>query len=130
MTAVEEKSENSVKHVRSGCLDKFILVVVALGVCISAVGSFLLAEYYHVNYAFVFFAWNSILLLPIVGSDFRKQLRKPSFMIFFLGWMVIHGFTIVGLTKWADGVYWIPVIFLELFVGYFIAYFFFDVPQR
>jgi hypothetical protein len=113
-----------------GCRDKILLLGAALAVCVGGVASFLFAEHYRVNPAWVFFAWNSIFLVPLVWDDFRSLLKKPSFLIFLFGWMVLHGLTIVGLMRWVDAVYWIPILGVELFIGYFAAYSLFDVPPE
>jgi hypothetical protein len=110
--------------------DKILLVAAAFAVCIGGGAAFWFAEDYHVNPAWVFFAWNSMLLVPLVWGDFRSLLKRPSFFIFLFGWMVLHGLTIVGLMRWVDAVYWIPILGVELFIGYFAAYSLFDVPPE
>src|SRR5947208_11043608 len=85
----------------SGCRDRVLLLGAALLVCVVGGGAFLLGEIYHINPAWLFFAWNSILLIPIIGADFRNQLKKPAFAIFFATWMALHGLVVVALMKWA-----------------------------
>ena len=112
-----------------GFLDRALLLVVALTVCLVGGAAFWMAEDYHINPAWVFLAGNSILLIPLVAGDFRGMFRKPSFILFFVFWMVIHGLTVLSLMRWVSLAYWIPLLALELAVGYFIAYSFFDVPS-
>ena len=60
-------SEESSRNAGSGgCLDKVFLLGAALSVSVIGVASFVFAEIYHVNYTWVFCAWNSILLVPMV----------------------------------------------------------------
>jgi hypothetical protein len=120
---------NRTKIKPGGCLDKFLLVGAALVVCVVGGATFWLAEDYHVNPAWVFFAGNSILLVPLVGGEFRSQLKRPFFIMFFIAWMVMHGLTVLGLMRWVDVLYWIPLLAVELFIGYFAAYCLFDVPE-
>jgi len=49
--------------------------------------------------------------------------------MFFIAWMVMHGLTVLGLMRWVDVLYWIPLLAVELFIGYFAAYCLFDVPE-
>src|SRR5262245_12680244 len=74
-----------------GCLDKVLLVLVALVICVVGGAGFWLAEDHHVNPAWVFFGWNSILIIPVLVRDFRGQLKRPSFLVFLLGWGIAHG---------------------------------------
>jgi len=113
-----------------GCLDKFLLLGAAFVVCVVGGAAFWLAEDYHVNPAWVFFAGNSILLIPLLGGDFRKQFRKPLFILFFVFWMIMHGLMVLALMRWVDVLYWIPLLGVELFAGYFVAYSLFDVPAE
>lgn len=73
--------------------DKVLLVGAASIVCVIGVASFTLAESFHVNPGWVFFAGNSILMIPILAREFRGYWKKPAFIIFFLVWMAVHGFT-------------------------------------
>jgi hypothetical protein len=115
---------------RSRLWDRVLLFGTGLLVCIAGVGSGILGEIYHVNSAWLFFAWNSILLIPLVGGDFRSQLKRPSFILFFFAWMIMHGLTVLGLMRWVDVLYWIPLLAVELFIGYFAAYCLFDIPSE
>jgi hypothetical protein len=65
-----------------------------------------------------------------VGGEFRKQFAKPSFIVFFVFWMIMHGLTVLALMRWVDVLYWIPLLGVELFAGYFIAYSVFNVPAE
>jgi hypothetical protein len=110
--------------------DKTILVCAALLVCVIGGAAFWLADKYHMNPAWVFLAWNSIFLIPIVGRDFRSHWKRPPFIAFFGGWMVLHGVVMVLLTGWVPILYWAPFIVLELFLGYFFAYLLFGMPNQ
>jgi len=119
----ESVTQSNPKITRSGCRDKVLLLGAALLVCVIGGGAFLLGEIYHINPAWLFFAWNSILLIPIIGTDFRNQLKKPAFVIFFAAWMAVHGLVVIALMKWVPIALWIPSIGIEFFVGYFVAHY-------
>jgi hypothetical protein len=112
---------------RSKLWDRVLLVGIALFLCMAGVGSAILGEIYHINSAWIFFAWNSIFLIPIVGRDFRSHRKRPAFIAFFGAWMVLHGAFMVLLTARVPILYWAPFIVSELFVGYFVAYLLFGV---
>lgn len=124
------RDANRTKVKTGGCLDKFLLIGAALVVCVVGGAAFWLAEDYHVNPAWIFFAGNSILLIPLVGGEFRKQFAKPSFIVFFVFWMIMHGLTVLALMRWVDVLYWIPLLGVELFAGYFVAHSVFNVPAE
>jgi hypothetical protein len=70
--------------------DRILLVGAALLVCLIGGEAFTLADDYHINPAWVFFAWNSIFLIPIVGRRFKKpHWGNPRFIAFFGVWMVL-----------------------------------------
>src|SRR5579859_5861179 len=108
--------------------DKTLLVCAALLACVIGGAAFWLADKYHMNPAWVFLAWNSIFLIPIVGRDFRSHWKTRPFIAFFGVWMVLHGVVMVILTALIPILYWAPFIALELFVGYLFAYLLFGVP--
>jgi hypothetical protein len=94
-------------------------------------GSFLLGEIYHINPAWLFFSWNSIWLLVSVGKRFRNHFKKPEFTAFFLIWTAVHGTVVVLLMRWVRMLYWIPLMGIELFVGFLSANLLFGiVPDR
>jgi hypothetical protein len=111
--------------------DRILLVGAALLVCLIGGEAFTLADDYHINPAWVFFAWNSIFLIPIVGRRFKKtQWDNPRFIAFFGVWMVLHGVVMVFLTGRVPIIYWAPFIVLELFVGFFLARLLFGRPRN
>jgi len=119
------------KNAANGCLDRVLLVGAALLVCAIGVGSFWIADEYHVNPAWVFVAGNSILLVPIFVRDFRTQLKKPSFVAYLVAWAVIHGLFVATLMRWFSIAAMIPFLAIELTSGYFVADYFFDIrPEK
>ncbi len=111
----------------SGCLDKVLLVGSALVVCVVGGGAFWIAEDYHVKPAWVFFAWNSILMAPLFLRDFRTHLRKPFFVIYLAAWAAVHGLLIVGLMRWVPLGYWLICILIEGTIGLVLADYLFGI---
>jgi hypothetical protein len=104
-----------------GCLDKVLMVAVALIVCGFGGAAFWLAEDYHVNPAWVFFLLNSLVMVPIFIKDFRGHLRKPAFCAFLVGWAVVHGLVVVTLMRWTPLGVWILGMAVELGLGFLLA---------
>ena len=115
------------RSARSRFLDKVLLVGVGLIVCVIGVASFILAEIFRVNPVWVFFAGNSILMIPMFVREFHGYWKKPAFMIFFLVWMVVHGFVVVCLMRWVSLIYWPVFILLDLSAGFVTAHWLFGV---
>lgn len=102
--------------------DRLLLIGAALLVCVLGVGAFAVADAYHINPAWVFFGWNSILLIPVVGGDFRTKFKQPRFVLFFLVWMAVHGALVVWLMRALSIEVWMLAMAIELAIGYFVAF--------
>jgi hypothetical protein len=111
----------------SGAKDTLLLIVSAALICVFGVGSFLLADDYHVDSIWVFFAWSSILMVPLFIRDFRDHLSRTSFVVFLVMWTLLHGITVICLMRWVPLLYWLPLLLLELVIGYSVSYWVFGV---
>ena len=112
---------------RTTLWDTTLLVGTALLVVATAVASFVLGELYHLNVAWLFFAWNSILMIPLFIRNFRGHLRRLPSVLFLTVWGLIHGMIVVCLMRWVPVPYWIPVLGVELFLGYAVAHWGFEL---
>jgi hypothetical protein len=108
--------------------DRFLLVGAALFICAAGVGSGIWGEIHHTNPAWLFFAWYSISLLPLVGKEFRDYFKQPSFVGFFIAWMCVHGATFVAMIAWVPLILWPVVLVLEMGVGFTVAHWLFGFP--
>jgi hypothetical protein len=114
----------------SGFLDKVLLVGVAVLICLIGVAAFVLGETYHVSPSWLFFAWGSIGMVPLFVRNFRGQLKRPAFILFLAGWVVVHGLIVASLIHWVSLIFWLPVFGLEFLVGYLAAFWLFGaVPS-
>jgi hypothetical protein len=122
LTALEQTT------IKGRLWDRVLLILLALLVCVVGVSSGLLALANHVNSAWFFVAWNSIVMVPVFIRDFRTQLRKPLFVAFLVAWAVAHGFLILGLMRWGIGFVYGPLfMLLEGTVGLLVANHLFDI---
>ena len=111
--------------------DRVRLVGAAILVCAIGCGSFLLGELYHISPVWLFLSWNSIGLFMILGKGFCGHFKNARFTAFFLLWMAVHGTVVVMLMRWVRMLYWVPLMGLELFVGFLSADLLFGIrPDR
>jgi hypothetical protein len=109
------------------------LLGTALLICFVFVGSFTLSDLYGVSPVPMLIVWNSILMIPLFWRDFRSLWKKPSFVAFFVIWMLFHGLVVVALMRWTSIINWPVGILLELTLGLLIAHWLFGVsldPRR
>jgi hypothetical protein len=109
-------------------LDRFLLIGAALLLCVTTGVSFLLGEIYHLNPAWLFFAWNSIFLLPILWKKFRGYFGRRGFVVFFITWMCFHGATVIAMMIWVPIELWLFVLVSELAAGFLVAHWLFAFP--
>jgi hypothetical protein len=104
--------------------DRLLLVSSALLVCVVGVASFLVADAYHVSPLWPFLAYSSLALILAVGRNksFRDHWKRPAFIVFFIVWLVVHAAVVTLLLAWVSMVYLLPLICVELFVGFFFAH--------
>lgn len=111
--------------------DRVRLVGTAMLVCVIGVAAFVAGEIYHISPVWLFLSWNSIGLLLILGKGFRDHFKKAQFTAFFLLWMAAHGTVVVLLMRWVRMIYWVPLMGIELFVGFLAANLLFGIqPDR
>lgn len=105
-----------------------LLVGTATAMCVFGVSAFLLADSYRLSPVWVFFGLNSVGFVAVVWRSFRSYSKTLPFICFLAAWLMIHSAIMVALTAWFSILVWLPVILLELFVGYLIAHQLFRNP--
>jgi len=84
------------------------------------VASFLLGEIYHLNPVWFFLLWNSIGLFLILRKAFRGHFKKLSSPhSFSCGWLPTG--LLLCFHAWVRMIYWVPLMGLELFIGFLAA---------
>lgn len=114
------------KH--EGVKDKLMMLSTALLFIMVGLAAFWFADEHHVNPAWVLAAIVSMSFFPVAGWDYRNQFKRPSFLIFFILWMFIHGlmfFAVMSMFGWRG---WIPFVFVELFLFYLSLSLIFKLP--
>lgn len=106
---------------RSRLLDLGLLIGLAVLLCVGLVGSFLLAEEYHVDAKLAAVALNSVVVVPIAAKRFRRGMASHIFIPFVLIWMLCHGFLATYLTMHIRLIYWLPVFIAECAVGFWVS---------
>jgi hypothetical protein len=69
----------------TGVRDGLVVIGLALLLCLLGVSSFAVADRYHVNSSWVFFAWGSFAMIPLLLRAFRGHPRRPLFLPFLGG---------------------------------------------
>jgi len=110
------------KPLRNSIIDGSLLVASALILAALGVGSFAVADKYDVTPAWIFGGWLGIAFVVVVGRSFRSQLRRPLFLAFFAGWLATHVLLMLLAMTYLTFPSWVPLIFLELLVGYAAAF--------
>lgn len=107
--------------------DLFALLATALLVTAVGVGTFLAADIYHVNPLWVFVVILSAYFFADIGWEYRKEFRRPLFVLFLCVWLLLHSAVFVFVGD-SFGLFWYPVaVFIELFLFYATAYWFFGL---
>src|SRR2546423_2904891 len=93
-------------------LDLCFLVGSALLVCVICVGAFIVVIVRHMNPAWVFLSFISILFFAWAGEEYRKEFRSIRFIFFVCSWIVINMFVFVVILV-SFGWFWLfPALFL------------------
>lgn len=112
----------------TGIRDGLVLIGWALLVCLLIVGTFALADEYHIKTVWAFFALNSFAMIPLFLRAFRGHLKRPFMIPFLVGLAIVHGLVFIGLLKYRiPFIYWFPVFIVELSIGAWASYRFFRV---
>lgn len=112
----------------AGVRDRLLMIGIAILLCLLGVGSFFLADQYHINDRWLFIAWGSFVVIPALGRAFRGHLKQPFIVPFLGGLTIVHVLVCIGLIKWqVSFVYWFPVFIVEFSLGAWAAYRFFGI---
>ena len=116
------------KKKRSKALDIVLLVGASVLVAAVSTAAFWLADNRHVNAAWLFAAGAALIFFLVVGWGYRRKFRDPAFVSFFLGWTLVHVVVFLLVLAYMGFLWYLPIVVLELWVGYTIAIWQFGPP--
>lgn len=105
-----------------------MLLASAILVCVIGVGAFWVATDYQADTRWIFFGLNGIGFVAVVARKFPNQGKDPSFILFFMVWLIAHGIIATTLAASLPILYWVPIFGVELFVGFLVADMMFGLP--
>jgi len=108
--------------------DFVLLLAASLFVAITGTAAFWMADEHSVNPTWLFAAGAAVLFFLVVGWGYRRKFRDPSFVSFFLAWLLVHVAVYLFVLIYLGFLYYHPVVVLELWIGYTIAIWQFGPP--
>lgn len=111
-------------------LDRLALLGSSLVLIAAGIGVFLWAQNHHINVAWVFGGWVSLIFLGIVGWPFRSKFRLPNFVAFFVAWLILHAVIFLLVINYFGFGYYVPIVMLELWIGYTLLIWQFGPPDQ
>jgi Na+-transporting NADH:ubiquinone oxidoreductase subunit NqrE len=110
--------------------DRLTLVGCAILAAAVAVGSFMLSEKYRFPATAVFALWIGGGFVAVVGWSLRSRLKRPTFALFFAAWLIAYIVVTLAAIRFLK-VFWLfPVTFLELWIGYALAFWLSGPPRH
>src|SRR6266404_7945151 len=113
---------------RSKTLDFLLLLGASLFVAAAGTAAFWVADEHHVNPAWLLGAGTAVLFFAVVGWGYRRKFRDPVFVSFFFVWLLLHVAIYLLVLGYLGFLYYIPIVVLELWIGYTIAIWQFGPP--
>ncbi len=99
------------------------MLLLGASVLVAAVSTtaFLLADERHINPAWLLAAGAALIFFLVVGWGYRRKFRDPTFVSFFLSWTLVHVLMYLLVLAYLGFLWYLPIVVLELWVGYTIA---------
>ncbi|MBI3404725.1 MAG: hypothetical protein HY046_04640 [Acidobacteria bacterium] len=118
----EEKSK------RSKTNDSLLLLGAGLFVAVVPTAAFWLADVYHVSEVWLFALVGAAGFFVAVGWGYRSKFRSPAVVVFLAVWMLLHVAIYLLVLSYLGFLYYLPIMVLELWVGYAVAIWRFGPP--
>lgn len=101
------------------------LAVVAIGL-----GSYALADRYHISHLALFLAWMWVGFIAKSAEDFRGVglFKRRPFLLFIVAWAFISALVFVVSWVYLSLIGWASAMLLEAVLGYFLAHKIFKAP--
>jgi len=109
------------KKKRTKTLDFLLLVGASLLVAAALTAAFWIADERHISPAWLFGAGAALIFFLVVGWGYRRKFRDPAFVSFFLVWTLVHVLVFLSVLAYLGFLWYLPIMVLELWVGYMIA---------
>lgn len=116
------------KKKRSKVLDLLLLVGAGLVVAAASTAAFWMANERHISPGWLFAAGAALIFFLVVGWGYRRKFRDPAFVSFFLAWTLVHVLVFLLVLAYLGFLWYLPLMVLELWVGYTIAIWQFGPP--
>jgi hypothetical protein len=107
--------------------DRFALLVAAFLVVVVGGGMFVTADVYHVNSLWVFLVMLSVGFFGAVGWDYRKEFRRPLFVLFFCVWSLLNFAVFIFIRNYFTLLCYPVALFVEFCLFYATAYWLFGL---
>jgi hypothetical protein len=106
---------------RSKTLDFLLLLGASLFVAAASTAAFWVADEHHISVAWLFAAGAALIFFLVVGWGYRRKFRDPAFVSFFLVWALLHVLVYLLVLAYLGFLWYVPIMVLELWIGYTIA---------
>lgn len=106
-----------------------LLFISALLVAAAVTASFWIADEYHIQAAWVFVAQGALVFFAVVGWGYRNKFGSPQFLMFFIAWLFVHVTIYILVLGYLGFLFYIPIVVLELWIGYALAISQFGHPE-
>jgi hypothetical protein len=116
------------RKLRTRRMDIVLLIGSSILVAAMGVGLFWLSDSLHVSPAWLFGIVTAFLFFLVVGWGYRSLFRSQAFIAFFATWTVVHVATLLLVLAYLGFSYYVPIVTLELWLGYAIAIWWFGPP--
>ena len=113
---------------RSKMLDFILLLSASLLVAAASTAAFWVADEHHISPAWLFGAGAAVIFFLVVGWGYRRKFQDTVFVSFFLAWLLVHVAVYLLVLGYLGFLYYIPIVVLELWVGYTLAIWQFGPP--
>ena len=116
------------KTKRSKALGLLLLAGTGLIVAAASTAAFWMADAHHISSSWLFAGGAALIFFLVVGWGYRRKFRSPAFVSFFLAWTLVHVLVFLMVLAYLGFLWYLPVMVLELWIGYTIAIWQFGPP--
>jgi hypothetical protein len=123
-----ENASGEERKKTGNALDQFLLLSASLFVVVGLTAAFWIADKYHLSHAWIYAIGSGAIFVAAVGWGYRRYFRSWRFSAFFIAWMLLHAAISFLVSIYLGFVYYVPIVIVELWIGYTIAVWQFGPP--